>query len=235
MSNDLKFAAEASPSQIDVPEVTNPNVAETEPTVEMPTGGLQVNPISIEETEPKVAEPVVAEPEVTEANVKEEETINAAKTFSELENKTEEEKELVATSKPGSEAEESSNNVPVTGNSSQTRLQLQKTVLYHLQTETKVEIPLNLNLIRIGKPNQQVPPDVDVSGFPNAEVVSRVHAHIRVEGDAYFLEDMGSSNGTYINHSPLPTGNRHRLRSGDRFSLGKGDLMTFIFQIEGSL
>ena len=112
-----------------------------------------------------------------------------------------------------------------------TRLQLQKAVLFHLQTGTNVEIPFDLAVIHIGKPNNQVPPDVDVSGFANAEIVSRIHADIRVEGDTYFIEDRGSSNGTYINHSPLLTGNRHRLRTGDRISLGKGDLMTFIFQL----
>jgi pSer/pThr/pTyr-binding forkhead associated (FHA) protein len=83
----------------------------------------------------------------------------------------------------------------------------------------------------MGKPNSQIPPDIDVSGFPNSEIVSRIHADIRVEGDTYFIEDVGSSNGTYINHTPLLTGNRHRLRSGDRIALGKGDLVTFIFQL----
>ena len=115
---------------------------------------------------------------------------------------------------------------------SSTRLQLQRAMLSHVQTDTNIEIPLNIAVVRIGKPNAQVPPDVDVSGFPNAEIVSRVHAEIRVEGDTYFIEDRGSSNGTYINHSPLLTGNRHRLRQGDRISLGKGDLMSFIFQVE---
>jgi pSer/pThr/pTyr-binding forkhead associated (FHA) protein len=85
-------------------------------------------------------------------------------------------------------------------------------------------------VIHIGKPNDQIPPDIDVSGFPHSEIVSRTHADIRVEGDIYYLEDVGSSNGTYINHSPLPKGNRHRLRAGDRISLGKGDKVTFLFQ-----
>ncbi len=115
--------------------------------------------------------------------------------------------------------------------SSATQLQTQKARLLHLQTNTNIELPQNLSLIHIGKHNNQIPPDIDVSGFPNSEIVSRVHADIRIEGDAYFLEDVGSSNGTYINHTPLLTGDRHRLRSGDRVGLGKGDKMTFIFQL----
>ncbi|MEA5604277.1 FHA domain-containing protein [Nostoc sp. UHCC 0252] len=113
------------------------------------------------------------------------------------------------------------------------RTQLQQVIarLIHVQTDRLIELPQNLSVIHIGKPNDRIPPDIDVSGFPNSEVVSRIHADIRVEGDAHYVEDVGSSNGTYINNLPLLPGNRHRLRPGDRISLGKGDLMTFLFQL----
>ncbi|HEY9761753.1 MAG TPA: FHA domain-containing protein, partial [Trichocoleus sp.] len=112
-----------------------------------------------------------------------------------------------------------------------TRLQVSQARLLHVQTNALLELPPTLPLIRIGKPNDRVPPDIDVSGFPESEIVSRVHANIRSEGDAYYIEDVGSSNGTYVNNMPLPIGNRHRLRAGDRISLGKGDKVSFIFQI----
>lgn len=115
--------------------------------------------------------------------------------------------------------------------SSKTQLQLQTARLLHVQTDTLIELPPNLSVIHIGKQNDRVPPDVDVSGFPNSEIVSRVHADIRVESDAYYIEDVGSANGTYINNLPLSLGNRHRLRAGDRIALGKGDLVTFLFQV----
>jgi len=123
--------------------------------------------------------------------------------------------------------------VPVAnpGSSSKTQLQLQKARLLHVQTDTVIELPPNLSVIHIGKPNDRVPPDVDVAGFPNSEIVSRVHADIRVESDAYYIEDVGSANGTYINNLPLSLGNRHRLRAGDRIALGKGDLVTLLFQV----
>lgn len=114
---------------------------------------------------------------------------------------------------------------------SMTQLQQTEARLLNLQTSAVVELPPGLLVIHIGKPNDRIPPDIDVSGFPNSEVVSRIHADIRVEGDAYYIEDVGSSNGTYINNSPLPMGNRHRLRPGDRISLGKGDKVSFLFQI----
>ncbi len=119
--------------------------------------------------------------------------------------------------------------VPSPG-SAKTQLQIQSVSLLHVQTNTRIELPPNLSVIHVGKPNDQIPPDIDVSGFPHSEIVSRVHADIRVEGDLYYIEDVGSSNGTYVNHTPLARGNRHRLRQGDRISLGKGDQMTFLFQ-----
>jgi pSer/pThr/pTyr-binding forkhead associated (FHA) protein len=111
-----------------------------------------------------------------------------------------------------------------------TQLQLATHHLLHLQTNKILEIPPHLPVVHLGKPNETSPPDIDVSGLPCSEVVSRVHANIRVEGENYYIEDLGSANGTYINHNSLAKGNRHLLRSGDRISLGKGDLVTFIFQ-----
>jgi hypothetical protein len=102
--------------------------------------------------------------------------------------------------------------------------------LFHLQTNKAIELPPHLTVVLLGKPNEQTPPDIDVSGFPCSEVVSRVHANIRIEGANYYLEDLGSANGTYVNHNILAKGNRHLLRGGDRIGLGKGDLVTFIFQ-----
>ncbi|QMS86710.1 FHA domain-containing protein [Nostoc edaphicum CCNP1411] len=112
-----------------------------------------------------------------------------------------------------------------------TQLQQVTAKLIHVQSDLLIELPQNLSVIHIGKSNDRIPPDIDVSGFPNSEIVSRIHADIRVEGDAHYVEDVGSSNGTYINNLPLLPGNRHRLRPGDRISLGKGDLMTFLFQL----
>ena len=47
--------------------------------------------------------------------------------------------------------------------------------------------------------------------------VSRKHARIHGGGEAYFVEDMGSSNGTNVNGSAVK---KHRLADGDRIALG---------------
>ncbi|MBR8829193.1 MAG: FHA domain-containing protein [Gomphosphaeria aponina SAG 52.96 = DSM 107014] len=135
---------------------------------------------------------------------------------------------------PDLEAEEEEEGVKseatvVTGQA--TQLQVITAKLLHVQTNKTIDLQQNLSIIHIGKPNEQVPPDIDVSGFPNSDVVSRIHADIRVEGGTYFIEDVGSTNGTYVNHAPLAIGNRHKLRAGDRIALGKEDKVTFIFQM----
>lgn len=123
--------------------------------------------------------------------------------------------------------------MPAAPNVTAARTQLQQVTarLFHVQSDQEIELPQNLTVIHIGKPNDRIPPDIDVSGFPNSEIVSRIHADIRLEAGAHYIEDVGSSNGTYINNLPLSSGNRHRLRAGDRISLGKGDMVTFIFQL----
>lgn len=114
----------------------------------------------------------------------------------------------------------------------QTQLQRQRTAsLLHIQSGQTIALPQR-NVIHIGKLNDRVPPDIDVSGFSHSEIVSRIHAVIRVEEEFYFVEDTGSANGTYVNYTVLPSGNRHRLKHSDRLALGKGDLVSFLFQLE---
>jgi hypothetical protein len=128
--------------------------------------------------------------------------------------------------------QEANSPAPMSGSANlKTQLQSFAASLLHVQTNLTIEISAHLSVIHIGKPNTVIPPDVDVSGFPDSDIVSRIHADIRAEGGSFYLEDTGSSNGTYINNLPLPAGNRHKLRAGDRISLGKGDKVSFIFQI----
>ncbi|MGB7415881.1 MAG: FHA domain-containing protein [Thermosynechococcaceae cyanobacterium] len=110
-----------------------------------------------------------------------------------------------------------------------TQLQQPTARFVHVYSDVAVPIPSHLHVVHIGKPNDRVPPDIDVSGFADSDVASRVHADLRLEADAYFLEDTGSANGTYVNNQALRPGDRYRLRTGDRISLGKEDKVSFIF------
>ncbi|MGI2908057.1 FHA domain-containing protein [Tolypothrix sp. VBCCA 56010] len=101
--------------------------------------------------------------------------------------------------------------------------------LFHLQTNTSLELPA-ISVIRIGKPNEQVPVDIDVSLLSNADAVSRLHAEIHIEGNSYYIEDLGSTNGTYINNTKLISKTRYQLKLGDKIDLGQESKVTFIFQ-----
>jgi FHA domain/Double zinc ribbon len=113
----------------------------------------------------------------------------------------------------------------------QIQVKTKSKALLHVQSNSLIELSGYQKVVHIGKPNDRVPPDINVSVFPSSEVVSRVHADIHLEGGNCFVEDVGSANGTYLNNTQLPPGTRHPLRNGDRICLGKGDLVTFICQM----
>ena len=65
-------------------------------------------------------------------------------------------------------------------------------------------------------------PDVDLDSDDPEAKVSRRHARIMRRNDKYFLEDLGSTNGTFINRGRrLLPGDRQPLRDGDEIIVGK--------------
>ena len=65
-------------------------------------------------------------------------------------------------------------------------------------------------------------PDVDLDTDDPEAKVSRRHARITVSNGQYFLEDLGSTNGTFINRGKrLPPGQRQALCDGDEIIVGK--------------
>lgn len=65
-------------------------------------------------------------------------------------------------------------------------------------------------------------PDVDLDAFDPEAKVSRRHAKIVYEGDKYRIEDLGSTNGTFVNRGRrLIPGNSHALNDGDEIIVGK--------------
>ncbi len=57
--------------------------------------------------------------------------------------------------------------------------------------------------------------------------VSRRHARIIVADEAYLLEDLGSTNGTWLNEKHLPARTQFVLRNGDQIRLGQ--LILFVY------
>jgi hypothetical protein len=65
-------------------------------------------------------------------------------------------------------------------------------------------------------------PDVDLDSDDPEAKVSRRHARITFRDGQYFLEDLGSTNGTFVNRGRrLSPGTRQALSDGDEIIVGK--------------
>lgn len=65
-------------------------------------------------------------------------------------------------------------------------------------------------------------PDVDLDADDPEAKVSRRHARIMRRNEQYFIEDLGSTNGTFINRGRrLLPGDRQPLHDGDEIIVGK--------------
>ena len=65
-------------------------------------------------------------------------------------------------------------------------------------------------------------PDVDLDTDDPEAKVSRRHARVSLTNGNYLIEDLGSTNGTFINRGKrLAPGDRHPLRDGDEIIVGK--------------
>ncbi|CUH91614.1 DUF6382 domain-containing protein [Herbinix luporum] len=61
------------------------------------------------------------------------------------------------------------------------------------------------------------------------EVVSRYHLKITMEDDKYYITDLNSTNGTYLNEKPLPCYKKHEIVSGDEVSIAG---IKYIFRLD---
>jgi pSer/pThr/pTyr-binding forkhead associated (FHA) protein/S1-C subfamily serine protease len=78
-----------------------------------------------------------------------------------------------------------------------------------------LDLPVNGASARLGRD-----PALDISFDPTDDVVSAVHARVwRDAGGTWWLEDLGSTNGTWLNGRRIAAA--EQLRGGDRFTLGQ--------------
>ncbi len=90
-----------------------------------------------------------------------------------------------------------------------------------LDVEVDAQFPLAADgELTIGRvdPHRGIRPDVDLSKYDPASRISRRHARITVRGNQFFVEDLGSANGTIIN------GNK-RLKPQEPYPLTNGDVV----------
>jgi pSer/pThr/pTyr-binding forkhead associated (FHA) protein len=94
---------------------------------------------------------------------------------------------------------------------------------FHLVgTEHKLRAPI-ASTITIGRsdPTQDAKPDVDLEphrGYHQG--VSRRHAVISAQDSGVVIINISSTNGTFVNGTPLATGEAFPLQDGDEIAMG---------------
>ena len=87
-------------------------------------------------------------------------------------------------------------------------------------------VPLRNTSILIGRASRSrnISPDIDLSSDTG---ISRRHAQLTTDGSRWWVEDLGSSNGTYVGgavdalpKTPVAAGQKQEVRTGDRIYLG---------------
>lgn len=84
-----------------------------------------------------------------------------------------------------------------------------------------LENPFNIGRRSLSR---QIFPHLDLTYNDPAAYVSRQHARIVADAGGYFIEDLGSANGSFLNDKRLPGGVPTRLRNGDRVRIGRVQL-----------
>ena len=88
--------------------------------------------------------------------------------------------------------------------------------LYLLDGNERVEIEITSENFTLGRKRDAV--DYCFEGEKHRGV-SRIHAAIKFDGASFFIEDLGSSGGTFVNGNKIPKGHVEPLLSGDEIKL----------------
>jgi hypothetical protein len=115
---------------------------------------------------------------------------------------------------------EQQTSAPLVGNASKPHAML----VIERGTSAGKQFPLSENDANIGRWDADggVFPDVDLDADDPEAKVSRRHARISLRDGNYIIEDLGSTNGTFVNRGHrLAPGHRHPLKDGDEVIVGK--------------
>ena len=94
-------------------------------------------------------------------------------------------------------------------------------ILMDMDVNAQFPLPAD-NEITIGRvdPHRGIRPDIDLSKFDPASRISRRHARITSRSGQFYVEDLGSANGTFVN-------GRTRLKPQEPYPLVNGDVIKF--------
>jgi serine/threonine protein kinase len=100
-----------------------------------------------------------------------------------------------------------------------------------LQTQDGKTFLLDHEICAIGRQGEQkkVTTDIDVTALDTGKLASRRHAQVELRDGIFYVADMGSTNGTYLNGEKVKPQEPRALNAGDVIELGKyGVRFTFL-------
>jgi pSer/pThr/pTyr-binding forkhead associated (FHA) protein len=82
-------------------------------------------------------------------------------------------------------------------------------------------------LVALGRrsPADSIFPEVDLTEVDTESYVSRRHGRILRQEGRFMYEDVGSSNGSFLNDTRLLPGMPAEIHDGDRLRLGKTEMV----------
>lgn len=88
---------------------------------------------------------------------------------------------------------------------------------------TNEEFILDKDIITMGRqsPADGIFPDIDLTELDKDAYISRRHARILRREEGLIFEDLGSSNGSFINNVRISQGVQQFINNGDKIRLGK--------------
>lgn len=99
-----------------------------------------------------------------------------------------------------------------------------------LRTDNGASFPLVSDKSIIGRNSsaKNIINDIDLTRYDTQKIVSRRHAMIQRKGDEFWLYDLNSRNGTFVNGKRLSPREAHILKMGDVVEFGNGGVkLTF--------
>jgi serine/threonine protein kinase len=92
-----------------------------------------------------------------------------------------------------------------------------------LKTTDGQVFPLDRDICTIGRQGEQkkVESDIDVTALDTGKLASRRHAMVQLRDGSFYLSDLGSTNGTYLNGEKIKPQETRILKAGDVIELGK--------------
>jgi len=92
------------------------------------------------------------------------------------------------------------------------------------------EFPLDRDVVALGRrsPADSIFPEVDLTEADTESYVSRRHGRIVRQEGRLLYEDVGSSNGSFLNGNRLTSGVQAEIREGDRLRLGKTEMVFLV-------